>query len=93
MSCVVATTARSGATDGSMTAPLQVGSISNSYNRAEFHMIGSGVTADVRAVAPPTVTARTTPRSTVPIAEPTRIRFLTRPPVSFELLGGVGREA
>src|SRR5262249_45039995 len=49
---------------------------------------GSGVTADVRAVAPPTVTARTTPRSTVPIAELTRIRFLTRPPVSFELPWG-----
>ena len=35
---------RGGATNGSMTAPLQIGNIANSYNSAEFHMNGSGVT-------------------------------------------------
>ena len=35
---------RGGPTNGSMTAPLQIGSITNLYNQAEFHMIGSGVT-------------------------------------------------
>lgn len=35
---------RGGLTNGSMTAPLQVGSFSNSFSRAEFRMVGSGVT-------------------------------------------------
>lgn len=36
--------ARGGPTNGSMTAPLQIGSNVNSYNLAEFHVIGSGAT-------------------------------------------------
>ena len=35
---------RGGPTNGTMTAPLQIGAITNLYNQAEFHMIGSGVT-------------------------------------------------
>lgn len=35
---------RGGPTNGSMTAPLQVGNITNTYSSAEFHVVGSGVT-------------------------------------------------
>jgi hypothetical protein len=35
---------RGGPTNGSMTAPLQIGAIANSYNSSEFHMMGSGIT-------------------------------------------------
>jgi hypothetical protein len=35
---------RGGNTNGTMTAPLQIGNISNLYSSAEFHMVGSGVT-------------------------------------------------
>jgi hypothetical protein len=35
---------RGGPTNGSMTAPLQIGLNTNLYNLSEFHMIGSGVT-------------------------------------------------
>lgn len=35
---------RGGPTNGLMTAPLQIGNISNTYNSSEFHMNGSGVT-------------------------------------------------
>lgn len=35
---------RGGSTNGSMTAPLQVGNIANNFTRAEFRMVGSGVT-------------------------------------------------
>src|SRR5688572_29107128 len=36
--------ARGGPTNGTMTAPLQIGNVANQFNRAEFHMSGSGVT-------------------------------------------------
>ena len=35
---------RGGPPNGSMTAPLQIGNLTNSYNLAKFHIIGSGVT-------------------------------------------------
>jgi hypothetical protein len=35
---------RGGPTNGTMTAPLQIGNTANTYNLAEFHVIGSGVT-------------------------------------------------
>ena len=35
---------RGGATNGSMTAPLQVGNIANTFTRAEFRMVGTGPT-------------------------------------------------
>jgi hypothetical protein len=35
---------RGGPTNGTMTAPLQIGLNTNLYNLSEFHMIGSGVT-------------------------------------------------
>ena len=35
---------RGGPTNGSMTAPLQLGVATNSYNRAEFRVVGSGPT-------------------------------------------------
>lgn len=34
---------RGGPTNGSMTAPLQIGAIANVYNSAEFHMMGSAI--------------------------------------------------
>ncbi len=36
--------ARGGPTNGSMTAPLNIGATGNSFNRAEFRVIGSGPT-------------------------------------------------
>jgi hypothetical protein len=48
---------RGGLTDGSMIGPLQLGNLTNTYNRAEFHMIGSGPTEarfeDIRMQAGP----------------------------------------
>ena len=35
---------RGGPTNGSMTAPLQIGNIANTYTSSEFHRMGSGVT-------------------------------------------------
>ena len=35
---------RGGATNGSMTAPLQIGNINNTFTRAEFRMVGTGPT-------------------------------------------------
>ena len=35
---------RGGATNGSMTAPLQIGNIANTFTRAEFRMVGTGPT-------------------------------------------------